>query len=156
MVLRLISLSNANVDIFDRFLEDTKLRDLSIRPNTSLFRQRQSEHDTFKEYPALILIFLHAAKLNHVFSLAFEAYDPLPESVALPSARLFVECFCRALGKEAFAESRTWQVLLSVTIAFAESRTLGTEIHSAKMSLPSAKHSAKAALGKRPSAAVYS
>jgi hypothetical protein len=109
MVLRLISLSNANVDIFDRFLEDTKLRDLSIRPNTSLFRQRQSEHDTFKEYPALILIFLHAAKLNHVFSLAFEAYDPLPESVALPSARLFVECFCRALGKEAFAESRTRQ-----------------------------------------------
>jgi hypothetical protein len=45
---------------------------------------------------------------------------------ALPSA------FCRALGK----------VLLSVTTVFTESRTLGTEIHSAKKSLPSAKHSA--------------
>jgi hypothetical protein len=48
------------------------------------------------------------------------------------------------------------KVLLSVTITFAKSRTLGTEIHSAKISLSSAKHSAKAALGKGPSAAVYS
>jgi hypothetical protein len=46
---------------------------------------------------------------------------------ALPSA------FCRALGK----------VLLSVTTTFAESSTLGTGIHSAKISLPSAKHLAK-------------
>jgi hypothetical protein len=48
------------------------------------------------------------------------------------------------------------KVLLSVTITFAESRTLGTEIHSAEISLPSVKHSAKAALGKGPSAVVYS
>jgi hypothetical protein len=59
--------------------------------------------------------------------------------MALPSA------FCRALGK----------FLLSVTNAFVESRTLGKELHSVKISLPSAKHSVKAALGKGPSAAVY-
>jgi hypothetical protein len=76
--------------------------------------------------------------------------QPLSESVALPSA------FYRTLGKKDFAECRTRQVLLSVTIALTESRTLSTEIHSAKMSLSSAKHSAKAALGKGPSAAVYS
>jgi hypothetical protein len=57
---------------------------------------------------------------------------------SLPSA------FCRALGK----------VLLSVTTSFTECRTLGTEIHSTKKPLPSAEHSAKAALGKGPSAAV--
>jgi hypothetical protein len=33
------------------------------------------------------------------------------------------------------------KVLLSVTTAFTESRTLGTGRHSAKTSLPSAKHS---------------
>jgi hypothetical protein len=45
---------------------------------------------------------------------------------ALPSA------FCRALGK----------VLLLITTVFIESRTLGTERHSAKTTLSSAKHSA--------------
>jgi hypothetical protein len=55
----------------------------------------------------------------------------LPESGSLPSARRFAECFL--LG--------TRQVLLSVTINFAESRTLGTGRHSAKTALPSAKHS---------------
>jgi hypothetical protein len=58
--------------------------------------------------------------------------------------------------KKPLSSAALGKVLLSVTIAFAESRTLGTEIHSVKMSLPSAKHSAKAALGKGPSAAVYS
>jgi hypothetical protein len=46
---------------------------------------------------------------------------------ALPSA------FCPALGK----------VMLLVITTFDESSTLGTGIHSAKISLPSAKHSAK-------------
>jgi hypothetical protein len=75
--------------------------------------------------------------------------------------------FCRALGKDAFAECRPRQrrlcrvppsgkVPLSVTTTFAENRTLSTEIHSIKKSLPSAKHSAKMALDKGPSAAVYS
>jgi hypothetical protein len=62
----------------------------------------------------------------------------LPEFGSLPSA------FCRALGK----------VLHSVTISFTECRTLDTEIHSVKTSLPSGKHSAKVALGKGSSAAV--
>jgi hypothetical protein len=44
---------------------------------------------------------------------------------------VLLSAFCRALGK----------VLFSVTIAFTESRTLGTERHSAKTVLPSAKHS---------------
>jgi hypothetical protein len=57
---------------------------------------------------------------------------------ALPSA------FCRALGK----------VLHSVTSSFTERRTLGTEIHSTKTSLPSVEPSAKAVLGKEPSAVV--
>jgi hypothetical protein len=48
------------------------------------------------------------------------------------------------------------KVLHLVKTTFAESRTLATEIHSAKKSLRSAKHSANAALGKGPSAAVYS
>jgi hypothetical protein len=46
------------------------------------------------------------------------------------------------------------KVLHSVTCSFVECRTLGTEIHSVKKSLPSAEHLAKAALGKEPSAAV--
>jgi hypothetical protein len=46
------------------------------------------------------------------------------------------------------------KVLHSVTSSFTECRTLGTEIHSAKTSLPSAEPSAKAALTKEPSAAV--
>jgi hypothetical protein len=41
----------------------------------------------------------------------------LPDSGSLPSARSFAECFCRALGKDFFAESRTWQ-----------SPTLGNEV----------------------------
>jgi hypothetical protein len=63
---------------------------------------------------------------------------PLPESRPLSSA------FCRALGK----------VPHSVTRSFTECRTLSKEKHSAKTSLPSAELSAKAALGKEPSAAV--
>jgi hypothetical protein len=61
--------------------------------------------------------------------------DPLPKSGPLPSA---------ALDK----------VLLLITSSLTECRTLDTEIHSAKTSLPSAEHSAKATLGKGPSAAV--
>jgi hypothetical protein len=55
---------------------------------------------------------------------------------ALPSA------FCRALGKKSLPSATLGKVLLSVMIAFTESRTLGTEIHSAKKSLPSVNHSA--------------
>jgi hypothetical protein len=46
------------------------------------------------------------------------------------------------------------KVPLSVNNAFTESRTFGIEIHSAKISLPRVKHSAKVALGKGSSAAV--
>jgi hypothetical protein len=46
------------------------------------------------------------------------------------------------------------KVLHSVTISFTECRTLDTEIHSVKTSLPSDKHSTKVALTKWPSAAV--
>ena len=75
----------------------------------------------------------------------------------------FVECL--ALGrvlfvghsaKKSLSSTALGKVLLSVTIRFAESRTLGTEIYSAKISLLSVKHSAMAALDKGPSAAVYS
>jgi hypothetical protein len=49
------------------------------------------------------------------------------------------------------------KVLLSVTTTFTESRTLGIGIHSAKTSLPSAKHSTHSdASVKGPSAVVYS
>jgi hypothetical protein len=58
--------------------------------------------------------------------------------VALPST------FCRTLGK----------VPYSVTRSFTECGTFGTEKHSAKIFLPSAKLSGKAALGKKPSAVV--
>jgi hypothetical protein len=56
--------------------------------------------------------------LCRVFFVGHSAKKPLPSA---------------ALGK----------VLLSVMMAFAESRTLGIGIHSAKISLPSAKHSVK-------------
>jgi hypothetical protein len=46
------------------------------------------------------------------------------------------------------------KVLHSVTISFTECRALGTELHSAKTTLPSVEPSAKTALGKEPSAAV--
>jgi hypothetical protein len=46
------------------------------------------------------------------------------------------------------------KVLHSVTITFTECRTLGTEIHSTKTALSSAKPSIKTALDKEPSAAV--
>jgi hypothetical protein len=66
----------------------------------------------------------------------------LPESVALPSARRFAECRTRqslALGNErVYREQDSKQRI-----------TLGKGI------LPSAKHSAKAALVKGPSAAGY-
>jgi hypothetical protein len=58
--------------------------------------------------------------------------------------------------KKPLSSTTLGKVLLSVKITFAESRTLGTEIHLTKTYLPSAKNSAKAALGKGPSTAVYS
>jgi hypothetical protein len=75
----------------------------------------------------------------------------LPESESLPSA------FCRALGKEGFAESpraALGKVRLSAQRLFTECWTLGRGQHSAKTGLPSVKHSTKGALGKKPSAAV--
>jgi hypothetical protein len=59
-------------------------------------------------------------------------------------------------AKKTLPSAAFGKVLLSVTIVFTKSRTLGTKIHSAKCSLPSAKHSTKTTLGKGPSAAVYS
>jgi hypothetical protein len=84
--------------------------------------------------------------LNVINSRSWKIMLALPESGSLPSARRFAECFLPALGK----------VPLSITTTFTESRTLGTEIHSAKKSLPNAKHSVNAALDKGPSAVVYS
>jgi hypothetical protein len=64
--------------------------------------------------------------------------------------RVFVECsaLCRVLfvrhsAKKPLPSAALSEVLLSVTTTFAKSSTLGTGIHSAKISLPSAKHSAK-------------
>jgi hypothetical protein len=64
--------------------------------------------------------------------------------------RVFAECsaLCRVFfvghsAKKSLPRAALGKVLLSVTTAFAESRTLTTGIHSAKISLPSAKHSAK-------------
>jgi hypothetical protein len=77
--------------------------------------------------------------------------------------RGFTECsvLCRVLFvghsvKKPLPSAALGKVLLSVTNEFTESRTLGTELHSANISLPSAKHSTKAALGKGSSATVYS
>jgi hypothetical protein len=73
----------------------------------------------------------------------------------------FDECqeLCRVLfvghsTKTSLPRAALGKVLHSVTRSFTECRTLGTEIHSTKMSLPSAEPSAKAALDKEPSAAV--
>jgi hypothetical protein len=67
----------------------------------------------------------------------------LPESGSLPSARRFAECFllgtrqrslCRVphSAKKPLPSAALGKVLLSVMTAFAESRTLGTGIHSTK------------------------
>jgi hypothetical protein len=58
-------------------------------------------------------------------------------------------------AKKHLSSAALGKVLFSVTNSFAERRTLGKELHLTKISLPSAKHSAKAVLGKGPSAAVY-
>jgi hypothetical protein len=57
-------------------------------------------------------------------------------------------------AKKALSRATLGKVRLSVMSWFTECRTLGTRTHSAKTCLPSIKHSAKVALGKRPSAAV--
>jgi hypothetical protein len=62
--------------------------------------------------------------------------------------------FCRVLA--ALPSAALGKVLHSVKSLFTECRTLDTEKHSAKTTLPSGKHSAKMALGKGPSATVYS
>jgi hypothetical protein len=66
---------------------------------------------------------------------------------------------CRVLfvghsAKKPLSSAALGKVLLSVNNVFTESRTLGTDVHSAKISLPSVKHSTKVALGKGSSAAV--
>jgi hypothetical protein len=73
----------------------------------------------------------------------------------------FAECsaLCQVLflghsAKNALSSAALGKVLLSVNNTFTESRTLGTEILSAKIPLSSVKHSAKVALGKGSSAAV--
>jgi hypothetical protein len=57
-------------------------------------------------------------------------------------------------AKQALPRATLGKVLLSVTSWFIECMTLGTEKLSAKTRLSSGKRSAKAALGKGPSAAV--
>jgi hypothetical protein len=64
--------------------------------------------------------------------------------------------FVRHSAKNPLSRATLGKVLHSVTSLLTECRTLGTEIHSAKTSLPSAEPSAKAALGKEPSASVLS
>jgi hypothetical protein len=75
--------------------------------------------------------------------------------------RPFAECqpLCQMLflghsAKRPLPRAALGKVLLSVTSWFTECRTLGTEKRSAKTCLLSGKHSAKAALGKGPSAGV--
>jgi hypothetical protein len=55
--------------------------------------------------------------------------------------------FVEHSAKEPLPSAALGKVMLSVTSSFTECRTLGTEIHSAKTSLPSAEHSAKAVVG---------
>jgi hypothetical protein len=50
--------------------------------------------------------------------------------------------FVGHLAKKSLSSATLGKVLLSVTIMFTESKTLGTGKHSVKTSLPSAKHSA--------------
>jgi hypothetical protein len=73
-------------------------------------------------------------------------FGTIPEFVALLSVRRFAECFLSGtrqspdLGNErVYREQDSWH-----------RNTLDKDI-----SLPSTKHSAKAALGKEPSAAIY-
>jgi hypothetical protein len=77
--------------------------------------------------------------------------------------RVFVECsaLCRLLfvghsAKKPLPSVELGKVLLSANVVVTESRTLGTEIHSAKISLSSATHSTKGDSRQRPSAAVKS
>jgi hypothetical protein len=86
---------------------------------------------------------------------------PLTHIITITGIRALTECsaLCRVLfvghsAKKPLPSAALGKVLLLVTSSFTECRTLGIEIHSAKYSLPSAEHSAKAALGKGPSAAV--
>jgi hypothetical protein len=73
--------------------------------------------------------------------------------------RGFAECrtlyrvpFVGHSAKKTLPRAALGKVRLSVTSWFTERRTLGTGPHSAKTCLPSVWHSAKKALGKRPSA----
>jgi hypothetical protein len=57
-------------------------------------------------------------------------------------------------AKTSLPRAALGKVLHSVTRSFTERKTLGIEIHLAKTSLPSVEPSAKAAIGKEPSAVV--
>jgi hypothetical protein len=69
------------------------------------------------------------------YTLDLSRFLELPEFGSLLSARRFTECFLSGTPQKVVFG----KVLLSVTTLFAESRTLGTRIHSAKI---------RAALGK--------
>jgi hypothetical protein len=75
--------------------------------------------------------------------------------------RVFAECWilCRVpfvghSAKKALPRTALGKVRLSAQRLFTECWTLDRGQHSAKTGLPSVKHSAKGALGKKPSAAV--
>jgi hypothetical protein len=75
--------------------------------------------------------------------------------------RVFAECwilcwvpFVGHSAKKALSRAALGKVRLSAQRLFTECWTLGRGQHSAKTSLPSVKHSAKGALGKKSSAAV--
>jgi hypothetical protein len=81
--------------------------------------------------------------------------------VCTTGIRVFAECWilCRVpfvghSAKKALPKAALGKVRLSAQRLFTECWTLGRGQHSAKTGLPSVKHSAKEALGKKPSAAV--
>jgi hypothetical protein len=96
--------------------------------------------------------------LSYLITLVLQGYD---ESILTTGIMAFAECqlLCRVLflghsAKQPLLRAALGKVLLSVTSWFTECRTLGIEKLSAKTRLLSVKRSAKAALGKGPSAVV--
>jgi hypothetical protein len=92
---------------------------------------------------------------SRLIAAIFPSKRKLPESEALPSVGFFAECFFFGhSAKKALPRAALDKVRLSANRLFTECWTLGRGQHSAKTGLPSVKHSAKGALGKKPSAAV--
>ena len=108
-------------------------------------RNKQNIYHIIITYKSLISHNLHIHNRDHIFHKNHKSHKFFTNvSMFTPSfANIHYRNpgLCRMLG--ALPSAALGKVLLSVTTAFAESRTLGTGIHSTKISLPSAKHSAK-------------